>query len=47
MEAPMCLILVAWQVHPEYPLIVAANRDEFHARPTGREDIQFWKGKVV
>lgn len=30
----MCLILVAWQVHPEYPLIVAANRDEFHARPT-------------
>lgn len=30
----MCLILVAWQVHPEYPLVVAANRDEFHARPT-------------
>ena len=30
----MCLILVAWQQHPEYPLIVAANRDEFFARPT-------------
>jgi uncharacterized protein with NRDE domain len=30
----MCLILVAWQVHPEYPLLVAANRDEFFARPT-------------
>lgn len=30
----MCLILVAWQVHPDYPLVVAANRDEFHARPT-------------
>jgi uncharacterized protein with NRDE domain len=29
----MCLILLAWRVHPEYPLIVAANRDEFHARP--------------
>lgn len=30
----MCLILVAWQVHSDYPLVVAANRDEFHARPT-------------
>jgi uncharacterized protein with NRDE domain len=30
----MCLILVAWQAHPQYPLVVAANRDEFYARPT-------------
>ena len=30
----MCLILVAWQVHPDFPLVVAANRDEFFARPT-------------
>ncbi len=30
----MCLILVAWQVRSDYPLVVAANRDEFHARPT-------------
>jgi uncharacterized protein with NRDE domain len=29
----MCLILLAWRVHANYPLIVAANRDEFHARP--------------
>ena len=29
----MCLILLAWRSHPGYPLIVAANRDEFHARP--------------
>lgn len=29
----MCLILVAWQAHPGFPLVVAANRDEFHARP--------------
>jgi uncharacterized protein with NRDE domain len=29
----MCLILVAWQAHPDYPLVVAANRDEFFARP--------------
>lgn len=30
----MCLIAFAWRAHPRYPLIVAANRDEFHARPT-------------
>ena len=30
----MCLVVVGWQMHPEYPLIVAGNRDEFHSRPT-------------
>jgi uncharacterized protein with NRDE domain len=30
----MCLLLVAWQAHPRYRVVVAANRDEFHARPT-------------
>lgn len=29
----MCLILFGWQAHPQYPLVVAANRDEFLARP--------------
>jgi uncharacterized protein with NRDE domain len=29
----MCLILVAWKVHERLPLVVAATRDEFHARP--------------
>jgi uncharacterized protein with NRDE domain len=36
----MCLILFAWQVHPDYPLVVAANRDEFYARPTAAAG--FW-----
>ncbi|MDO9597134.1 MAG: NRDE family protein [Azoarcus sp.] len=25
----MCLIVLAWKSHPDYPLVVAANRDEF------------------
>jgi uncharacterized protein with NRDE domain len=29
----VCLIVAAWRVHPQFPLIVAANRDEFHGRP--------------
>ena len=29
----MCLIYVAWRRHPRHRLVVAANRDEFHARP--------------
>src|SRR5579864_4778659 len=28
----MCLILVAWRAHPNYPLVIAANRDEYHVR---------------
>ena len=29
----MCLLVLAWQAHARYRLVVAANRDEFHARP--------------
>lgn len=36
----MCLIVVAWQAHPDFPLIVAANRDEFYNRPS--EGAHFW-----
>lgn len=30
----MCLVAISWQNHPEYPLIISANRDEFFERPT-------------
>jgi uncharacterized protein with NRDE domain len=30
----MCLILLVWHVHPQYPCVLAANRDEFHGRAT-------------
>ncbi|MBL8471081.1 MAG: NRDE family protein [Rhodocyclaceae bacterium] len=36
----MCLLFLALRAHPDYPLVVAANRDEFFARPT--EPSQFW-----
>ena len=36
----MCLIAFAWRAHPDHPLIVAANRDEFFARQTA--PAAFW-----
>jgi uncharacterized protein with NRDE domain len=30
----MCLIAFAWQSHPRWRLLLAGNRDEFHARPS-------------
>ncbi|MFE9582341.1 NRDE family protein [Nocardia sp. NPDC006044] len=40
MLKPMCLVLIGWRAHPEYRLIVAANRDEFYTRPT--ESLRWW-----
>ncbi len=36
----MCLILFAWNSHPDYSLVVAANRDEFYERPT--QSMSWW-----
>lgn len=30
----MCLIAFAWNAHPRWRLVLAGNRDEFHARPS-------------
>ena len=37
----MCLIVFAYNVHPSYKLVLAANRDEFYERPSSAAD--FWK----
>ncbi len=36
----MCLIVLAYKVHPRYPLVLAANRDEFRIRPA--EPAHWW-----
>ncbi len=37
----MCLIVFAWKLLPDCPLLLAANRDEFFARPA--EAAQWWQ----
>lgn len=39
----MCLILFSYKTHKKYKLILAANRDEFYARPT--LPMQWWKNR--
>lgn len=36
----MCLIVFAWRAHPDFPLVLGANRDEFLDRPT--RPAAFW-----
>lgn len=37
----MCLVLLALDTHPDYALVLAANRDEFYDRPTA--PAAYWK----
>lgn len=39
----MCLILLMWRVHPDFPVVLAANRDEFHDRPSAAA--AWWTGR--
>ncbi|MDG5498129.1 NRDE family protein [Marinobacter sp. BGYM27] len=41
----MCLILFAINQHPELPLVVAANRDEYYQRPT--DPMHWWSEQEV
>lgn len=38
----MCLAIVAVARHPDWPLVIAANRDEFHERPS--RAVEPWPG---
>jgi uncharacterized protein with NRDE domain len=40
----MCLIVFAWHAHPDYPLVLVGNRDEFYAR---RTRAAAWWGQAV
>ncbi len=37
----MCLALIAVEQHPEYPIIILSNRDEFYTRPT--KPAHYWR----
>lgn len=39
----MCLIVLAYKMHADYPLVFAGNRDEIYGRPT--EEAQIWQTK--
>ena len=41
----MCLVIVAHRVSPEFPLVIAANRDEDHDRPT--LPAHWWDGEIL
>ncbi len=41
----MCILFFAINQHPEYPVIICANRDEFHQRPT--QSMHWWPNDEV
>ena len=41
----MCILFFALKQHPQYPVIICANRDEFHQRPS--KSMHFWDKKVL
>ena len=41
----MCILFIAIEQHPDYPMIICANRDEFHQRPT--EKMHYWPEQEI
>jgi len=44
---PVCTLVVAWQVFPDAPVVVAANRDEAVGRPSEPPARRDWERPVV
>lgn len=40
----MCILLIAIDAMPEWPLLLLGNRDEFHARATATATAEPWRG---
>ena len=43
----MCLLAIQYQLVPESPILVAANREEFYERPSGPPSIQSGKPRIL
>ena len=41
----MCILFIAIDQHPDYPVIICANRDEFHQRPT--KSMHLWQEENI
>lgn len=41
----MCIAVWLWESHPQYRLLLAHNRDEFHDRPT--KAVHWWEGEEI
>lgn len=39
----MCIVFLVIDQHPDFPLIIAANRDEYHDRPSA--SMEYWKDR--
>ncbi len=43
----MCTLIVLHRCFPEAPLLAAANRDEYHARPAAGPALRRWNGRLL
>jgi uncharacterized protein with NRDE domain len=41
----MCVAAIAWHAHPRWRLVIAGNRDEYHARPAA--PLATWNNGIV